>query len=93
MNADMNIPLWLKFFNIENILANDIIDINQKEYNIYNPIDYAALIHIYYLKKYLQGPKKLIFVGMNPSFDGMTQNGVSIWKFKFILIYIKQYNL
>ena len=74
----MNIPLWLKFFTIENILANDIIDINQKEYNIYNPIDYAALIHIYYLKKYLRGAKKVIFVGMNPSFDGMTQNGVSI---------------
>lgn len=44
---------------------------------IYNPIEYAAQVHCDYMRRYLRGTKKLIFIGMNPGPDGMGQTGVS----------------
>ncbi|XP_005184864.1 single-strand selective monofunctional uracil DNA glycosylase [Musca domestica] len=44
--------------------------------HIYNPVEYAAQIHCDYLKRYLKGPMKVLFIGMNPGGDGMAQNGI-----------------
>ncbi|XP_073819639.1 single-strand selective monofunctional uracil DNA glycosylase-like [Musca autumnalis] len=43
---------------------------------IYYPLEYAADYHLGYLRKYLNGPKRVLFVGMNPSTDGMLQHGI-----------------
>lgn len=44
--------------------------------HVYNPLDYAWAPHIAYLKKFGAGPKKGIFLGMNPGPFGMAQTGV-----------------
>lgn len=43
---------------------------------IYNPLSYALEVHKAYLRKYCNGSKKLLFLGMNPGPWGMMQNGV-----------------
>ena len=43
---------------------------------VYNPIAYARKVHINYMAKYLNGPKKVVFIGMNPGPNGMVQTGV-----------------
>lgn len=44
---------------------------------VYNPFVYAGNIHLTFLKKYINTPKKLVFLGMNPGPWGMMQTGVS----------------
>ncbi|MCA1964214.1 MAG: single-stranded DNA-binding protein [Prosthecobacter sp.] len=43
---------------------------------IYQPLDYAWAPHRAYLERFGDGPKKIVFVGMNPGPFGMTQTGV-----------------
>lgn len=42
----------------------------------YNPLDYAWAPHEQYLRRYGQGKKRVIFLGMNPGPFGMAQTGV-----------------
>lgn len=44
--------------------------------HIYNPLDYAWACHEQYLRRYGEGNKRIVFVGMNPGPFGMTQIGV-----------------
>lgn len=44
--------------------------------HVYNPLDYAWTIHENYLRRYGAGPKRVLFIGMNPGPFGMTQTGV-----------------
>jgi single-strand selective monofunctional uracil DNA glycosylase len=44
--------------------------------HIYNPLEYAWLAHEEYLRRFGQGQKKVVFLGMNPGPFGMTQTGV-----------------
>lgn len=43
---------------------------------IYNPVDYAWEPHRSYVTRYCQGPKQVLFLGMNPGPFGMAQTGV-----------------
>ena len=43
---------------------------------IYNPLDYARVIHQQYLQRAGQGKKKVVLLGMNPGPFGMAQTGV-----------------
>ncbi|XP_007652247.1 single-strand selective monofunctional uracil DNA glycosylase isoform X1 [Cricetulus griseus] len=43
---------------------------------IYNPVDYAWEPHSNYVTRYCQGPKEVLFLGMNPGPFGMAQTGV-----------------
>jgi len=43
---------------------------------VYNPLDYAWEPHRDYLERWGEGPKDVVFVGMNPGPWGMAQNGV-----------------
>jgi single-strand selective monofunctional uracil DNA glycosylase len=43
---------------------------------VYNPLSYAREPHELYLSKYGAGPKRALFVGMNPGPFGMAQTGV-----------------
>ena len=44
--------------------------------HVYNPLDYARAPHELYLSRYGTGPKRVIFLGMNPGPFGMVQTGV-----------------
>lgn len=44
--------------------------------HVYNPLDYAWNIHEAYLRRYADGRKRVVFLGMNPGPFGMVQTGV-----------------
>lgn len=44
--------------------------------HVYNPLDYAWAAHKLYLRRYATGPKRVLFLGMNPGPFGMVQTGV-----------------
>jgi single-strand selective monofunctional uracil DNA glycosylase len=44
--------------------------------HVYNPLDYAWAAHEVYLRRYGAGPKRVLFLGMNPGPFGMVQTGV-----------------
>lgn len=44
--------------------------------HVYNPLDYAGKIHDSYLRRYGEGRKRIVFIGMNPGPFGMAQIGV-----------------
>jgi single-strand selective monofunctional uracil DNA glycosylase len=43
---------------------------------VYNPLDYAWAPHREYLERFANGPKRVLFLGMNPGPFGMAQTGV-----------------
>jgi single-strand selective monofunctional uracil DNA glycosylase len=43
---------------------------------VYNPLDYAWDAHAAYLRKFGDGRKRVVFLGMNPGPFGMVQTGV-----------------
>src|SRR5689334_19565275 len=44
--------------------------------SVYNPLDYAWPAHELYLRRYGAGPKRVLFLGMNPGPFGMVQTGI-----------------
>jgi single-strand selective monofunctional uracil DNA glycosylase len=44
--------------------------------HVYNPLDYAWRGHAAYLDAFAAGPKRVVFLGMNPGPFGMAQTGV-----------------
>jgi single-strand selective monofunctional uracil DNA glycosylase len=44
--------------------------------HVYNPLDYAWEPHAKYLRRFGLGPKRVVFLGMNPGPFGMAQTGV-----------------
>jgi single-strand selective monofunctional uracil DNA glycosylase len=44
--------------------------------HVYNPLRYAWRAHEVYLRRYGNGPKRVLFLGMNPGPFGMAQTGV-----------------
>ena len=44
--------------------------------HVYNPLDYAWRAHKLYLRRYGNGRKRVIFLGMNPGPFGMAQTGI-----------------
>jgi len=44
--------------------------------HVYNPLDYAWCAHEAYLRRYANGRKRVVFLGMNPGPFGMAQTGV-----------------
>lgn len=44
--------------------------------HVYNPLDYAWRAHEFYLRRYGNGSKRVIFLGMNPGPFGMAQTGI-----------------
>lgn len=43
---------------------------------VYDPLEYAWELHAEYLRRYGSGPKRAVFLGMNPGPFGMAQTGV-----------------
>lgn len=70
-------PLWKQFLDIECDLNVELKTLQFPNITyIYNPIEYALDLHCQYLRKFLNGKKKLIIIGMNPGPNGMAQNGI-----------------
>lgn len=44
--------------------------------HVYNPLDYAWAAHELYLRRFGCGPKRVLFLGMNPGPFGMAQIGI-----------------
>jgi single-strand selective monofunctional uracil DNA glycosylase len=44
--------------------------------HVYNPLDYARAAHEKYLRKFGNGKKRVVFIGMNPGPFGMVQTGI-----------------
>lgn len=44
--------------------------------HVYNPLEYAWRAHQLYLSRYGHGPKRVLFLGMNPGPFGMAQTGI-----------------
>lgn len=73
-------PFWMQFYANECALNEELAKLDQPTSIacIYNPLEYACSLHCAYLRRYLPGPKTVMFVGMNPGPNGMGQTGVSI---------------
>lgn len=72
------IPIWQQLYQIE-LKLNAIINLlkfKSPVAAVYNPIDYSAELHCAYLRKFLNIPLSVLFIGMNPGPWGMCQTGV-----------------
>ena len=67
---------------IEEKLADDLMKLTYEfpvEY-VYNPIKHAKELHYNFLKRYYtEGPKPILFLGMNPGPWGMVQTGKCLY--------------
>src|SRR4051812_40456781 len=52
--------------------------------HVYNPLAYAWNGHEQYLHKFGNGPKRVVFLGMNPGPFGMVQTGVPFGEIKAV---------
>jgi single-strand selective monofunctional uracil DNA glycosylase len=57
--------------------------------HIYNPLEYAWKCHEAYLRRYGQGPKEVVFLGMNPGPWGMAQTGVPFGEVSIVRDWLK----
>ena len=65
------------------------IDKNEKVSNVYNPIAYAEETHLAFLKKFMNGKKKILFLGMNTGPWGMAQTGVPFGEVGMVKEFLK----
>ncbi|XP_014675576.1 PREDICTED: single-strand selective monofunctional uracil DNA glycosylase-like [Priapulus caudatus] len=72
------IDINMQFLQIERELCALLrpLTFSEPVTHVYNPLEYAHQPHSDYVMKYLQGPKRVMFLGMNPGPYGMAQNGV-----------------
>jgi len=52
--------------------------------HVYNPLEYAWGCYESYLRRYASGPKRIVFIGMNPGPFGMVQTGVPFGEVKAV---------
>uniref|UniRef100_A0A182QKF8 Uracil-DNA glycosylase-like domain-containing protein n=1 Tax=Anopheles farauti TaxID=69004 RepID=A0A182QKF8_9DIPT len=73
-----SIPYWQQVFEIERELSAALrnVALTSEVAACYDPIDYAAELHCAYLRRFLDGPKPVLFIGMNPGPWGMCQTGI-----------------
>jgi single-strand selective monofunctional uracil DNA glycosylase len=57
--------------------------------HVYNPLAYAWPLHEEYLTRYGQGPKRAVFLGMNPGPWGMAQTGVPFGEVAMVRDWLK----
>lgn len=75
-----NKPIWEKVYEIECEMNKKYKELTfpAQVAAVYNPVEYASELHCAFMQKYLTGPKKILFIGMNPGPFGMCQTGVKI---------------
>uniref|UniRef100_A0A182VYR0 Uracil-DNA glycosylase-like domain-containing protein n=1 Tax=Anopheles minimus TaxID=112268 RepID=A0A182VYR0_9DIPT len=72
------VPYWQQVYRIERELSAALrkVILPSEVAACYDPIEYASEIHCAYLQRFLDGPKHVLFIGMNPGPWGMCQTGV-----------------
>lgn len=73
------VPLWKRVHQLEVQLCQDLkrIPLPSDVAATYDPIEYAAGLHLAYMERFLSdGRKPVLFLGMNPGPWGMCQTGV-----------------
>jgi len=60
------------------------LEFGDKVAYVYNPLEYAWEAHAQYLRKYGNGRKKIVFLGMNPGPFGMAQVGVPFGEIELV---------
>ncbi|XP_050085194.1 single-strand selective monofunctional uracil DNA glycosylase [Anopheles aquasalis] len=71
-------PYWQRVYRIELKLSAALrnVALPTEVAACYDPIAYAGEIHRAYMDRFLDGPKHVLFIGMNPGPWGMCQTGV-----------------
>lgn len=52
------------------------LSFSQPVHTVYNPLEYAWTLHEQYVKRFGNGAKRVVFLGMNPGPWGMAQTGI-----------------
>ena len=52
--------------------------------HVYNPLEYASRPHRQYIRRFADGPKHTVFLGMNPGPFGMAQTGVPFGEIELV---------
>lgn len=71
-------PLWQQIDQLEQQLSYALrnVPLPSEVVAMYDPIEYARELHLAYMERFLNGPKPVLFLGMNPGPWGMCQTGV-----------------
>ncbi|RZC42932.1 single-strand selective monofunctional uracil DNA glycosylase [Asbolus verrucosus] len=90
-NSDSALSFEQKFLNIQLELNSFLKPLTFKSpvAYVYNPVEYAYKANEKYIMQYCKGPKKLLFVGMNPGPFGMCQTGVPFGEIKIVRDWLK----
>ena len=65
------------------------LEFSEPVHTVYNPLEYAWEAHRSYLQMYARGPKKVLFLGMNPGPWGMAQTGVPFGEIEAVRGFLK----
>ena len=65
------------------------LEFSEPVHTVYNPLEYAWEAHRTYLQMYARGPKKVLFLGMNPGPWGMAQTGVPFGEIEAVREFLK----
>ena len=57
--------------------------------HVYNPLSYAWEVYEAYLRRFAAGPKRVVFLGMNPGPFGMVQTGVPFGEVEAVRSWLK----
>lgn len=58
-------------------------------HTVYNPLEYAWQAHQQYLDRFATGPKRVLFLGMNPGPWGMAQTGIPFGEIQAVREFLK----
>ncbi|EFN86379.1 Single-strand selective monofunctional uracil DNA glycosylase [Harpegnathos saltator] len=80
-----------KLLSVEQQLSTKVqsITFQSSVQYIYNPLEYAFDTHAMYVRKYCNGSKKILFLGMNPGPWGMSQTGVPFGEISMVRDWLK----
>ena len=74
-----------RFLQLEkehNALLRELPPFGAPVSHVYSPLDYAWEPHRDFVRRYCRGPKRVLFLGMNPGPFGMAQTGVRLGKLR-----------
>lgn len=80
--ADELAERFLQLEREHNSLLRELPPFGAPVSHVYSPLDYAWEPHRDFVRRYCRGPKRVLFLGMNPGPFGMAQTGVRLGKLR-----------